>query len=370
MMLPPQVLLIPPQYLLFKLASAGSTRCSPLVVPQWFGSAFYIFLLRQFFMTTRVEPSTRQRWSTAPTVFPDILLADPSAARRPILIPLRALPRSCTPGTTSSGRCFYTGENPDHWTLSVGLAQFRTLHQVGVEPDHGGDAAVHGAGDPDLLRRPARLRRGRDADGGEGVTALKVAVVRGRLDLHTRAGLGAVAGTRSASRCATWCSTTWTRSGVRSSGALPRRMLERQAFAGRLSVTGELDRALEGADVVLIQIRVGGQQARLCGRDRSPARAAASGRRRPGPGASQRRCARCPAVLEIAARAPGAGAPMTRGSSTSPTRWASSPEPLLDAGHRAVGLCNVAIGFQRSFAEAAWASRPRASSSTRSASTT
>src|SRR5436190_3062320 len=49
MMLPPQVLLIP-QYLLFKQLGWLDSLL-PLVVPHWFGSAFYIFLLRQFFMT-------------------------------------------------------------------------------------------------------------------------------------------------------------------------------------------------------------------------------------------------------------------------------------------------------------------------------
>ena len=28
------------------------------------------------------------------------------------------------------GPLLYTGENPAHWTLSLGLAQFRTLYQV------------------------------------------------------------------------------------------------------------------------------------------------------------------------------------------------------------------------------------------------
>jgi multiple sugar transport system permease protein len=49
MMLPAQVTLIP-QYLLFKeLGWLDSFR--PLIVPKYFGSAFYVFLLRQFFMT-------------------------------------------------------------------------------------------------------------------------------------------------------------------------------------------------------------------------------------------------------------------------------------------------------------------------------
>ncbi|MHB0858345.1 MAG: carbohydrate ABC transporter permease [Anaerolineae bacterium] len=49
LMLPEQVTLIP-QYLLFKNFGWIDTW-QPLWVPAWFGSAFYIFLLRQFFMT-------------------------------------------------------------------------------------------------------------------------------------------------------------------------------------------------------------------------------------------------------------------------------------------------------------------------------
>jgi ABC-type glycerol-3-phosphate transport system permease component len=49
MMLPTQVLLIP-QYLLFKQLGWLDSLL-PLVVPNYFGTAFYIFLLRQFFMT-------------------------------------------------------------------------------------------------------------------------------------------------------------------------------------------------------------------------------------------------------------------------------------------------------------------------------
>ena len=44
-------------------------------------------------------------------------------------------------------------------------------------------------------------------------------------------------------------------------GGMARRMLARQGFEGRLDVTGDLDTAVAGADFVLIQIRVGGQEA-------------------------------------------------------------------------------------------------------------
>ncbi len=48
MMLPSQVLLIP-QFLIFK-EFGWLDSIKPLVIPSFFGSAFYIFLLRQFFM--------------------------------------------------------------------------------------------------------------------------------------------------------------------------------------------------------------------------------------------------------------------------------------------------------------------------------
>ena len=46
-------------------------------------------------------------------------------------------------------------------------------------------------------------------------------------------------------------------------GALAGRMLERQGFAGKVLRTTDLDAALDAAAFVLVQIRVGGQQARL-----------------------------------------------------------------------------------------------------------
>lgn len=42
-------------------------------------------------------------------------------------------------------------------------------------------------------------------------------------------------------------------------GGLARRMLERQGYRGSFALTESLERALDGADFVLIQIRVGGQ---------------------------------------------------------------------------------------------------------------
>jgi 6-phospho-beta-glucosidase len=107
--------------------------------------------------------------------------------------------------------------------------------------------------------------------------------------------------------------------------------------------TGDLDRALDGAAFVLLQIRVGGQQARL--RDETvPLRCGCIGQETTGAGGFAKAMRTVPVVREIAERA-------------APNAWIvdfTNPvgivtRSLLDAGHRAVGLCNVAIGFRYLF---------------------
>src|ERR671937_2814607 len=85
-------------------------------------------------------------------------------------------------------------------------------------------------------------------------------------------------------------------------GGMARRMLARQGFAGRLEVTGDLDTAVEGADYVLVQIRVGGQEARL--RDETaPLACGCIGQETTGAGGFAKALRTVPVVLEIAARA-------------------------------------------------------------------
>src|SRR5436305_8962254 len=85
-------------------------------------------------------------------------------------------------------------------------------------------------------------------------------------------------------------------------GGLAGRILERQGFAGGLVLTGELDRALDGADAVLIQIRVGGQAARL--QDETvPAACGCVGQETTGAGGLAKAMRTVPVVLEIAERA-------------------------------------------------------------------
>ena len=131
-------------------------------------------------------------------------------------------------------------------------------------------------------------------------------------------------------------------------GGLAARMLGRAGYRGALELTGELDRAVDGADFVLIQIRVGGQAARF--RDETaPLVCGCIGQETTGAGGFAKALRTVPVVLEIADRvstlaAPGAWIV----DFTNPVGIVT--RALLDAGHRAVGLCNVAISFQRTFA--------------------
>jgi 6-phospho-beta-glucosidase len=128
-------------------------------------------------------------------------------------------------------------------------------------------------------------------------------------------------------------------------GGLARRMLARQGFGGRLVLTADLDRALDGADVVLIQIRVGGQAARLADETR-PLACGCIGQETTGAGGFAKALRTVPVVLDIARRARERAAPGAWiVDFTNPVGIVT--RALLDDGHRAIGLCNVAIGFER-----------------------
>jgi 6-phospho-beta-glucosidase len=131
-------------------------------------------------------------------------------------------------------------------------------------------------------------------------------------------------------------------------GGLARRMLERGRFDGQLTLTGDLDRALDGAQFVLIQLRVGGQEARL--RDETlPLACGCVGQETTGAGGFAKALRTVPVVLEIAEHV----RERARDDAwivdfTNPVGIVT--RALVDHGHRGVGLCNVAITFQRRFA--------------------
>jgi len=128
-------------------------------------------------------------------------------------------------------------------------------------------------------------------------------------------------------------------------GGLARRMLDRAGWAGRLVTTTARDGALEGADFVLLQIRVGGQATRLID-ETLPLRFGAIGQETTGPGGFAKALRTVPVVLEIAEAADRLAAPGAWiVDFTNPVGIVT--QALLDGGHRAIGLCNVAIGLQR-----------------------
>ena len=112
--------------------------------------------------------------------------------------------------------------------------------------------------------------------------------------------------------------------------------------------TADLDAGLDGASVVIIQLRVGGQAARISD-ETFPLDCGCVGQETTGAGGLAKALRTVPVVLDVAERAAGCAAPGAWiVDFTNPVGIVT--RALLDAGHRAVGLCNVAIGFQRRFA--------------------
>jgi 6-phospho-beta-glucosidase len=131
-------------------------------------------------------------------------------------------------------------------------------------------------------------------------------------------------------------------------GGLAGRMLDRAGWGGRLRCTGRRGEALDGADFVLVQLRVGGQAMRLAD-ETLPLEYGCVGQETTGPGGFAKALRTVPVVLELAEEAARRGAPGAwLVDFTNPVGIVT--QALLDHGHRAVGLCNSAIGLQRSFA--------------------
>jgi 6-phospho-beta-glucosidase len=131
---------------------------------------------------------------------------------------------------------------------------------------------------------------------------------------------------------------------------LARRMLDRARWPGRLVETTDRARAIDGADFVLVQIRIGGQATRYLD-ETLPLRFGAIGQETTGAGGFAKALRTVPVVLEIADEVRSRAADDAwLLDFTNPVGIVT--QALLDAGHRALGLCNVAIGLQRGFARA------------------
>ncbi|MFF4643508.1 6-phospho-beta-glucosidase [Streptomyces sp. NPDC001389] len=130
-------------------------------------------------------------------------------------------------------------------------------------------------------------------------------------------------------------------------GGLARRILARQGHPGRITTTSDLDAGVADADAVLLQLRVGGQAARL--QDETwPLECGCVGQETTGAGGLAKALRTVPVVLDIADRVRRAAPRAWIIDFTNPVGIVT--RALLQAGHRAVGLCNVAIGLQRKFA--------------------
>jgi multiple sugar transport system permease protein len=131
LMLPQQVTVVPLYVMWARLGDATGIefigQLWPLIIPLWLGDAFAIFLLRQFFLTipeeyldaARVDGCGEFRILT--TVV--LRLAKPAIAAVALFSILYSFSDFFLP-------LLYLSENPDNWVISIGLSQFRTMHQV------------------------------------------------------------------------------------------------------------------------------------------------------------------------------------------------------------------------------------------------
>jgi len=131
-------------------------------------------------------------------------------------------------------------------------------------------------------------------------------------------------------------------------GPFSARIMRRYGHPAALRWTTSLDDGLDGAGAVLLQLRIGGQAARH--RDETwPLECGCIGQETTGAGGLAKALRTVPVILDIAERI------RQRAASDAWIIDFTNPvgivtRALLTAGHRAIGLCNVAIGFQREFA--------------------
>jgi multiple sugar transport system permease protein len=125
MMLPPQVTVVPVYRMWAELNLTGTLW--PLILPNLLGDAFSVFLLRQFLMTIPQEYSDAARLDGASEI--QIMLR--------VIVPLAKPAIAATAifmffytWNDYFGPLLYTSDQPQNWTVAVGLASFRGLHHV------------------------------------------------------------------------------------------------------------------------------------------------------------------------------------------------------------------------------------------------
>lgn len=128
---------------------------------------------------------------------------------------------------------------------------------------------------------------------------------------------------------------------------LARRMFEKQGNPVRVSTASSVAAGADGADAVLVQLRVGGQTARNDD-ETWPLECGCVGQETTGAGGLAKALRTVPVVLELAEQIRRASPDAWIIDFTNPVGIVT--RALQTAGHKAVGLCNVAIDFQRKFA--------------------
>jgi multiple sugar transport system permease protein len=125
LMLPPQVSVVPLYVMWSKINLVGTLW--PVIIPNWLGDAFTIFLLRQFMLSIPEEYLDAARvdgcgeFKILTTVV--VRLAKPAIAAVALFSALYTFNDYFLP-------LLYVGENPHNWVVSIGLSEFRSLHQV------------------------------------------------------------------------------------------------------------------------------------------------------------------------------------------------------------------------------------------------
>ncbi|ACI19825.1 carbohydrate ABC transporter permease [Dictyoglomus thermophilum] len=126
MMIPWDVTMIP-QYVLFKALKWIDTL-KPFIIPAWFGSPFYIFLLRQFLLTIpkELEEAAAIDGANDFQIFLRIFI--------PLIIPaimVLIIFNFLTCWNDFLGPLIFIN-NPQKYTLMLGVAQFRGLHHIEI----------------------------------------------------------------------------------------------------------------------------------------------------------------------------------------------------------------------------------------------
>jgi 6-phospho-beta-glucosidase len=127
-------------------------------------------------------------------------------------------------------------------------------------------------------------------------------------------------------------------------GAFSRRLLAHAGHPARVTTTADLERGADGASAVLLQLRVGGQTARASD-ETFPLVCGCVGQETTGAGGLAKALRTVPVVLDIAERVRAVAGDAWIVNFTNPVGIVT--RALSQAGHRVVGLCNVAIAFRR-----------------------